>query len=113
MHHKKTLFTNYHHHKRKLYINRITNGFKVVRVGDIFIMYLYRYSYTLKSILYIPKLKYRLISLNNLAFVGFNTTIMKYGYIVTNEEFRIHSSIKNEFCIWNGKTVEAISDITD
>lgn len=111
MHHQKTLFSNYHRLKHKLHVGGITSGLKAVGVGNVTITNQNDNCCILRYVLHVPKLKSGLMSLNTLALVGLNSTIMKDGCVVMDGEFRIHSPIRNGLCVWNGGTMGAGSDV--
>jgi hypothetical protein len=100
MQHDKSLFMTYHHLKHRLYVGGIGSGLKAVGIGDVEIKDPNGKSTTLKGVLCVPKLKCGLMSLNTLALVGMDSTIMKDGCTVSDGDFRIHSPIKNGLCVW-------------
>src|SRR5579862_9604022 len=101
MHYDKTLFTNYHNLKHRLYVGGIGSGLKAVGVGDIEIKDPNGTSRILNGVLHVPGLKTGLMSLNTLALVGLNSTITKEGCVVSDGDFMIHSPIRNGLCVWS------------
>ena len=101
MHHDKSLFTNYHHLKHRLYVGGIGSGLKAVGIGDVEIKDPAGKSRILNGVLHVPALKCGLLSLNTLALVlGLNTMITKDGCVVSDGDFKIHSPIRNGLCVW-------------
>ena len=100
MHHDKSLFTNYHLLKHRLYISGIGSGLKAVGIGDVSIKDPNSNERILKSVLRVPKLKCGVMSLNTLALLGWKSVIVKDGCTVTDGDFKIHGPIKNGLCIW-------------
>src|SRR5579862_5789302 len=101
MHYDKTLFTNYHNLKHRLYVGGIGSGLKAVGVGDVEIKDPNGTSRILNGVLHVPGLKTGLMSLNTLALVGLNSTITKEGCVVSDGDFTIHSPIRNGLCVWS------------
>ena len=79
MHHDKSLFTDYHLLKHRLYVGGIGSGLKAVGVGDVVIKDPDGNARILKGVLHVPKLKCGLMSLNTLALLGWTSTISKNG----------------------------------
>jgi transposase InsO family protein len=100
MHHDKSLFTDYHPLKHRLYVGGIGSGLKAVGVGDVSIKDPSGNARTLKGVLHVPKLKCGLMSLNTLALLGWTSIIKKNGCTVSHGDFKIHSPIRNGLCIW-------------
>ena len=105
MHYDKSLFTNYHNLKYRLYVGGIASGLKAVGVGDVKITDSNSKTRVLNGVLHVPDLKCGLMSLNTLALVGLNTTITKEGCVISDGDFRIHSPIRNGLCVWGEGTI--------
>jgi len=99
MHYDKSLFTDYHPLKHRLYVGGIASGLKAVGVGNVKITDPTGKSRVLNAVLHVPALKCGLMSLNMLALVGLNSTITKDGCIMSDGDFRIHSPIRNGLCV--------------
>ena len=111
MHHDKTIFSDYHPLKHRLYVGGIGSGLMAVGVGNVQITDPTNNKRILKKVLHVPKLKNGLMSLNQLALEGWTSTITKDGCIVAHGEFRIHSPIKNGLCVWDQN--EEVSETTE
>ena len=111
MHHDKSIFTDYHPLKHRLYIGGIGSGLKAVGIGDVSIKDPNGNARTLKGVLHVPKLKCGLMSLNTLALLGWTSTITIDGCTVSHGDFNIHSPIKNGLCIWGESNVFPTEDI--
>jgi transposase InsO family protein len=61
-------------------------------------------------VLHVLDLKCGLMSLNTLALAGLNSTITKDGYTVLDGNFRIHSQIRNELCVWSQSAGGGVDD---
>jgi hypothetical protein len=99
MHHNKSLFSDYHALKNRLYVGGIGSGLMAVGVGNVSITDPANNTRILQRVLHVPKLKNGLMSLNTLALEGWTSTITKDGCIVTHGKFKIHSPIKNGLCV--------------
>ena len=106
MHHDKSLFSNYHPLKYRLYVGGIGSGLKAVGIGDVKITDPNGKTHLLNGVLHVPALKCGLMSLNTLALAGFTSTITKDGCVVSDGEFRIHSPIRNGLCVWGEGSIE-------
>lgn len=111
MHHDKSLFTDYHSLKHRLYIGGIGSGLKAVGIGDVSIKDPNGNERILKGVLHVPKLKCGLMSLNTLALLGWTTTIKKVGCTVSHGNFKIHSPIRNGLCIWGESRESSVEDV--
>src|SRR5436309_9306025 len=100
MHHNKTIFSDYHPLKHRLYIGGIGSGLMAVGVGNVLITDLANNKRILKRVLHVPKLKNGLMSLNQLALEDWTSTITKDGCTVAHGDFKIHSPIRNGLCVW-------------
>ena len=100
MHHDKSLFINYHSLKHRLFIGGIGSGVMAVGVGDVSIKDKNDNVRVLKDVLHVPKLKCGLMSLNQLALLGWTSMITKNGCTVSDGDFNIHSPIRNGLCVW-------------
>src|SRR3979411_643180 len=56
--------------------------------------------HSLQKVLHVPRLKTGLMSLMQLALVGFTSVLNEKGCTVSNGEFSIHSTIVNGLCWW-------------
>ena len=92
MHHNKSLFTDYHPLKNRLYVGGIGSGLMTVGVGNVSIIDPASNTRILKKVLHVPKLKNGLMSLNTLALERWTSIITKDDCIVTHGEFKIHKS---------------------
>jgi hypothetical protein len=95
----KSLFSNYHRLRHRLYVGGIGSGLKAVRISEVKITDPNGVSRILKGVLHVSKLTCRLISLNTLALDDINSIITKQGCTVSDGVFKIHSPIKNGLCI--------------
>src|SRR5579859_4444828 len=100
MHHDKSIFTNYHKLKNRLYVGGIGSGILAIGTGDVPIMDPNGNIRVLKGVLHIPKLKCGLMALNQLALLGWMSPITKNGCTVSDGNFNIHSPIVNGLCAW-------------
>jgi transposase InsO family protein len=111
MHHNKSIFSDYHPLKNRLYVGGIGSGLMAVGVGNVSITDPASNTRILKKVLHVPKLKNGLMSLNQLALEGWTSIITKDGCIVTHGEFKIHSPIRNGLCVWSQN--EEVSETTE
>jgi len=95
MHHEKTIFTDYHKLKHRLYVGGIGSGLLAVGIGNVPIRDRSGNICILENVLHVPKLKNGLMSLTQLAVKGWTSTINKGGCTVTQGDFSIHSPITN------------------
>jgi transposase InsO family protein len=101
MHHDKSLFTNYHRFKHRLYVGGIGSGLLAVGVGNVRITDPNGKVRVLEGVLYVPRLKTGLMALNQLALLGWTSIIQKDGCTVSEGDFSIHSEIRNGLCVWS------------
>jgi hypothetical protein len=100
MHHEKTIFTDYHKLKHRLYVGGIGSGLLAVGIGNVPITDKSGNVRILENVLHVPKLKNGLMSLTQLAMKGWTSTIRKDGCTVEHGDFSIHSPITNGLCWW-------------
>src|SRR5579859_5667748 len=100
MHHDKSIFTNYHKLKNRLYVGGIGSGILAIGIGNVSISDPNGNIRVLKGVLHVPKLKCSLMALNQLALLGWTSTITKNGCTVSDGNFNIHSPIVNGLCAW-------------
>src|SRR5439155_23284148 len=98
--HEKTLFTDYHKLKHKLYVRGIGSGLLAVGVGDVSIMDKDGHVRILENVLHVPKLKNGLMSLTQLASKGWSSTLNQGGCTVSHGDFSFHSPITNGLRWW-------------
>src|SRR5271154_4484878 len=101
MHHDKSLFTDYHRLKHRLYVGGIGSGLLAAGIGNVRITDPNGNVRVLEGVLYVPKLKSGLMALNQLALLGWRSIIEKDGCTVSNGNFSIHSPIRNGLCVWS------------
>ena len=101
MHHDKSIFTDYHHLKHRLFVGGIGSGVLAVGIGDVPITDPNGNVRVLRGVLHVPKLKCGLMALNQLALLGWTSTITIDGCTVSDGNFNIHSAIKNGLCVWS------------
>ena len=100
MHHDKSIFTNYHKLKNRLYVGGIGSGVLAIGIGNVSITDPNGNIRVLEGVLHVPKLKCGLMALNQLAPLGWTSTITKSGCNVSEGNFSIHSPIVNGLCTW-------------
>src|SRR5579859_3985175 len=100
MHHDKSIFADYHQLKHRLYVGGIGSGILAIGTGDVPITDPNGNIRVLKGVLHIPKLECGLMALNQLALLGWTSTITKNGCTVSEGNFNIHSPIVNGLCTW-------------
>src|SRR5271170_2630896 len=101
MHHDKSLFTDYHRLKHRLYVGGIGSGLLAAGIRNVRITDPNGNVRVLEGVLYVPKLKSGLMALNQLALLGWRSIIEKDGCTVSDGNFSIHSPIKNGLCVWS------------
>ena len=101
MHHDKSLFTDYHRLKHRLYVGGIGSGLLAVGVGNVRITDPNGNVRVLEGVLYVPRLKTGLMALNQLALQGWKSIIEREGCTVSEGDFSIHSEIRNGLCVWS------------
>jgi hypothetical protein len=95
MQHDKSLFTDYHRLKHRLFVGGIGSGVMAIGIGKVSITDPNGNVRVLENVLHIPKLKCGLMSLDILTLQGWTSTISKNGCTVSDGKFSIHSQIKN------------------
>src|SRR5579859_4152613 len=90
MHHDKSIFTDYHQLKHRLYVGSIGSGILAIGIGNVSITDPNGNIRVLKGILHVPKLKCGLMPLNQLTLLGWTSTITKIGCTVSDGNFNIH-----------------------